>query len=252
MITADQISKLAKQLKTNETVVAREYFQLWFLQLLYQQNYGRHIFFKGGTALRLVFAGSRFSEDLDFTVQMTEKSFLQSIEELFNTAEKLGSVDIKPKKTITGQQFLMTAHLEFLPYPIHIRFDFSFRESVLQPETSTIITDFPVIFHSYIHHLGLEEIMSEKVRAIMTRQKGRDLYDLWFLLAKGVKLNPKYIQAKLDYYGESYDPERFIKIVQSFPQDQFVLDLRPFVPIGEREKLPELLPYIQNLITTQV
>ena len=33
--------------------------------------------------------------------------------------------------------------------------------------------------------MGEKEIFAEKVRAIITRNKGRDVYDLWFLLERG-------------------------------------------------------------------
>jgi len=75
MISKDQIHSLAEKNKINETVVFREYLQLFFLEELYSQNQSKNVFFKGGTALHLIYKSPRFSEDLDFTVELEEKNF---------------------------------------------------------------------------------------------------------------------------------------------------------------------------------
>jgi predicted nucleotidyltransferase component of viral defense system len=71
MLTQNQIREFAKKLKISDNVVLREYIQLLFLKELYSQKFSEHIFFKGGTAIRLIFKGERFSEDLDFSVTET-------------------------------------------------------------------------------------------------------------------------------------------------------------------------------------
>jgi hypothetical protein len=50
-----------------ETYIRKaEIAQVILLQQLYQLKDSRHLFFRGGTALRWCYGGSRFSEDLDF------------------------------------------------------------------------------------------------------------------------------------------------------------------------------------------
>jgi Domain of unknown function (DUF1814). len=41
-----------------------------------------------------------------------------------------------------------------------------------------------------------EEIVVEKIIALMERNKGRDLYDLWFMLKKGVIVNRELFDKK--------------------------------------------------------
>jgi len=55
--------------------------------------------------------------------------------------------------------------------------------------------------------------MAEKVRAIMTREKPRDLYDLWFLLKRGVAPDIGMINAKLKPYEKNYSKREFAKKV---------------------------------------
>ncbi|MFC1710146.1 nucleotidyl transferase AbiEii/AbiGii toxin family protein [Patescibacteria group bacterium] len=66
-------------------------------------------------------------------------------------------------------------------------FDFSRRETILEPKTSPIETTLPIGAVSLINHLSEREILAEKIRAIYSRKKGRDLFDLWYLLSKKVK-----------------------------------------------------------------
>ncbi|MFQ6055880.1 MAG: nucleotidyl transferase AbiEii/AbiGii toxin family protein [Methanosarcinales archaeon] len=42
-----------------------------------------------------------------------------------------------------------------------------------------------------------QEILAEKIRALFTRSKAKDLYDTWLLLKKGIKTNSEIIQQKL-------------------------------------------------------
>ena len=115
----------------------------------------------------------------------------------------------------------------------------------MSSDKSIIKTDYPVVFSSFIHHLAREEILAEKIRAVMTREKGRDIYDLWFLLSLGVEINTEMVLDKLKYYRvDSFDSKELIKRIEGFGQDQFIIDLRPFVPINEREKLGNLFDYI--------
>jgi len=47
-----------------------------------------------------------------------------------------------------------------------------------------------------------EEILSEKVRACIMRRRPRDLYDMWFLQSKNIKMDHKMIVEKLRLYKE--------------------------------------------------
>ncbi len=58
----------------NEQKVRKsESLQLHLLDNLYAQSGSRHIIFQGGTSLRWVYGGLRFSEDLDFITSLPLK-----------------------------------------------------------------------------------------------------------------------------------------------------------------------------------
>lgn len=253
MITNDQVRFFARQFKTNESTVRREYLQIFFLNKLYKQKGSSKIFFKGGTAIHLLFGAPRFSEDLDFTVELPENKFISFINSVFNEFSQEEDVAFKERKTLAGKRFLLTAKPTVFPYATFTNLDFSFREKVMQPEKSILDTTYPVVFTSFVYHLSLNEICAEKIRAILTRQKGRDFFDLWFLISKGASLDNELVKKKLQYYkitGDQVKP--LIKKIQEFPTKEFVADLRPFVPINERGELEKRFEYIKAYLSNKL
>lgn len=249
MITRDQVSLLAKKHQINETTIFREYLQLLFLSRFYSFPESREVFFKGGTALHLIYKAPRFSEDLDFTVELTEKTFSDFIQKVFQELSREMNVDSRKRKTITGERFLLTAQPSVLPYKTFVNLDFSFREKVLDPHKSIIETDYPILFSSYVYHFSKEEIFAEKIRAVLTREKGRDIYDLWFLLNRGVSVDSKLIKEKLKYYRlKRIETKTIIERIEQFPEKKFVQDIRPFVPVNERGKLPQFFAYLKSYL----
>jgi predicted nucleotidyltransferase component of viral defense system len=108
---------------------------------------------------------------------------------------------------------------------------------------------YPVLFTSHVYHLSQEEVLAEKIRAVMTRRKGRDLYDLWYLMSKGTEVRQDMLRKKLAYYEISEIANSdIIERVASFSKKDFVLDLRPFVPLNERDRLPEFFDMLQAQI----
>ncbi len=245
MISQNQIKQLAKKNKIPDSIVAREYIQLLFLKELYGQNFSKSIFFKGGTAIRLLYGGTRFSEDLDFTAQLDNDSFEKHFQKFFSSFENKHPVTFKERETITGKTFLLTADVPYLKSNVFVKLDFSMRENVLEPTQNILTTDYPIVMQGFINSLSRNEIVAEKIRAIMTRKKHRDLYDLWVLQESGAALDGKLIAKKLQYYNEAFDSEKLIERFNEFTKDEFIKDLRPFIPINERDKLSDLFEYVK-------
>ncbi|MBI5356379.1 nucleotidyl transferase AbiEii/AbiGii toxin family protein [Candidatus Collierbacteria bacterium] len=244
MITLVQLKSFARQYKTNDATVFREYLQLLFLSRLYGYSDNRQIVFKGGTAIHFIYNAPRFSEDLDFTVVMPEKEFTQSLKKTFAALESEGQISFKQRKTLTGKRFLLTAALPDSSLKSFINLDFSFREKVFEFQFSFIKSEYPILFTSQVPHMSKNEIVADKIRAIMRRKKGRDIYDLWYLLAQGARADQKLIAEKFKYYDEKFIFKKLIERIEEFPKTNFINDLKPFVQFQEREKLGELFVYI--------
>ena len=65
MLTRTQIQRLAQRNRIGMQAQERDYLQHLLLMLFYARS--QALIFKGGTALRLVYRGVRYSEDLDFS-----------------------------------------------------------------------------------------------------------------------------------------------------------------------------------------
>lgn len=254
MITKEQLSYFSKLKKINEYVILREYMQLWFLSEIYKWKPSENIFFKGGTALHLIFGMDRFSEDLDFSVNtVDDDNFEKNIEKFLTGLSELENVKFKKRRSVKGKRFTLILNRSLVDTEVFIDIDFSFREKIIKNENSIINTEYPVVFSSFVNHLSKEEILAEKIRALFMREKGRDLYDIWFLLSQGTKLNKEIIHKKLEYYDiKNYNSEDIIKRINIFNKKKFIIDLRPFTSLNNRDRLDNLFDYIINYLKTNL
>ncbi len=246
MITTEQIQNLSQKFKIDKFSVIREYLQIVFLSNLYTRRESDKIFFKGGTALRLLFQSFRFSEDLDFTSLISGKKLFKILEKaLKDTNLTIPNVTLKKieisKVSLTG---FLSFKAENLKFPLNVHLDFSFREKPLTSKESILETLFPVGPYPVIRHLEIEEILAEKIRAIMTRAKGRDFFDIWFLLTKQVRINWEMVNKKMLYYKKKISPDDLVRKIKAINSKKMSQDLGKFLPLQQRkivDNLKELL-----------
>lgn len=244
MLEKSEAQKLSKKLKIDLFTVQREYLQLLFLKRFYSKKEIQNIFFKGGTALRLLFDSFRFSEDLDFTSQVTEEKISKIIKETVKELkEEIPSLTFKEEKTKRSDSFKgrLFQDLERIDFPLTIRLDFSFRESPQTKEVSLIETQFPVSPYPQVVHLGLEEILAEKIRALSVRSRGRDIFDLWFILSKGVSIDWELVEKKMEIYEDKQASSKILKKkIRNISQKQIENDLAKFLPSSHRNLVEEI------------
>lgn len=67
MLELNQIeSYYPEHLRVFKKNILREYLQYKILEIIYDSKFTVNLVFMGGTAIRIIHGGSRFSEDLDF------------------------------------------------------------------------------------------------------------------------------------------------------------------------------------------
>lgn len=185
MIAPETIKKLAVKHQTTELNVLREYFQHLFLSYFYQQKESAKIYFKGGTALRIIYQSPRFSEDLDFSsalknVSVLEKIIVAVLSEMEKEAVK---TEIREaKKTSGGYLAIIDFFVENKIVPVQL--EISFRDKKMKGETTVAASDFLPPYT--LAQLALEQLVEEKIEALLSRQKPRDFYDLYFILRAGL------------------------------------------------------------------
>jgi predicted nucleotidyltransferase component of viral defense system len=231
MIGKNQIQDLANLLQMDKLTVFREYLQLLFLSYLYQERKAGDIVFKGGTALRLLFGSPRFSEDLDFSIVCAD----EEIGSLLKRLEKKIARELPGLKVVhlysgkEGIRFRIKYSLPDFKYPFNIRLDFHRIDEIGDKQISTLTTSFPMMIFPQVFHLSQKGILVEKLEAVKTRCKGRDIFDVWFLLSKGTA-----------FPAQEDDKEKIVKKIKLYSQAELERDLGKFLPKNQRTIIPYL------------
>ncbi len=193
----------------------KDYVHHWILSFFSREGFGA--VFKGGTCLQKAFSLPRYSEDLDFTLNDSDLVNLDSISAFLSSAGFLG-LEWKVKETSIST----TARLKYQG-PLYsgsslsegfVTLEFSKREKTIQkPIVQLINSPYPDILAYSLRIMDPREILAEKVRAIITRDSARDLFDAYFLLHKQISFKKELINAKLKYYDLDFSLKDFEKHV---------------------------------------
>ena len=247
MINRERIRELSKLSGLRPWQLERHYLQGLLLSILSDIP----VVFKGGTYLWFFHGLPRFSDDLDFTLHgPVKKNLLESISKglyFYGFANELKI--LKDDRNGISARYLINGPLhtsEKDRSPIYI--EISKREDVVLPRLALKLDfpqyDFPV---KNILGMNLEEVASEKVRAILTREKGRDIFDLNFLIEKKeVKFNEDLVNIKLAFYDFKFERIQFMSKLEQM-EKLYYRELKPVV----LEELPDFkfaLKRIENWI----
>jgi len=172
--------------------VAREYLQARILGTLQRAGALIPLAFHGGTALRFLYATSRYSEDLDFALERAReqydfRAYLRAIQSALQ-AEGYG-VEIKAndRKVVHSAWVRFGALLYELGLSPHRDESLAVKLEVdTNPPASAGLTTTVVRRHVILqlHHHDRASLLAGKLHASLQRPylKGRDLYDLlWYL-----------------------------------------------------------------------
>lgn len=210
-----------------------EALQLILLDNIYAQSGSEHIIFQGGTALRWVYSGMRFSEDLDFVTHLKSGDLEKILYKMFQNTKNACTAQFGPGQAeykIKGVR-KQAIRMFFIYRPedqrerIAVKIEFEtlkdghgpkYDKYILRdlPLVSSLITGGKLVIpysSSIVLAETTEEILSDKIRAIYERKylKGRDIYDIWWIV-KQLKVVPEWRKAreKLSMYQASFIPAR--------------------------------------------
>ncbi len=178
-----------------------------YLIKLFLYNYFRRYdgaVFKGGTCLRYLYGTGRFSEDIDFNITIRPSGFR---EQVGNALRDIGLVGIE-NGFIKEEMFKEAYTCEvWFHGPLHkgteqtrnkLRIDAGKRGGMLRKARWELIpSEYPETKEQFlVQTMDEEELLAEKIRTMLDRKKGRDLYDVWFLLKKNVRFDPRLLGRK--------------------------------------------------------
>lgn len=179
--------------KTFHKYMLKEYILLQILEYLSTTTFVRKLSFIGGTYLRLVKKIDRFSEDIDFDCKnLTKEEFFDMTDKVLQFLKRSGyEVETRDKpnpklsdfrRNIYFPQYLFDMGLSgYKNEKFLIKIESENQRFFYKPENSTIsgcglFFKFPTPSEKIV--------CSMKISALLNRGKGRDFYDVMFLLSR--------------------------------------------------------------------
>ncbi|GAB1417200.1 hypothetical protein MASR2M117_26060 [Paludibacter sp.] len=173
--------------------ILKEYLQLMILDYLSSTPYIRKMVFIGGTNLRLVKGIDRFSEDLDFDCKdLSKEEFMEMTDRVILFLERSGlRVETKDRENPKLTAFRRNIHFPELLFNLGLsghkekRFLIKIESQDQKIDYSPVITNIKGCGFFFPFPVPSDEVLcSMKIAAMLARSKGRDFYDLMFLLAQ--------------------------------------------------------------------
>jgi hypothetical protein len=241
MLTRTQIQRLAQRNHIGMQAQERDYLQHLLLMLFYARS--QALIFKGGTALRLVYRGARYSEDLDFSALISGEPVGAPV----HIAELRGLwqavvADLRDFGAEGEIRNVWEGEVGFsfdVSYqgPLYdgrdrskgkVRVDVSLRGEPSATRRELVRSEYDDVRPFVVTVLSPEHLLAEKVRALLVRAKPRDLYDVWLMVEQGAALDADLIRQKLKLYDMTLTPT-VVDAALARARADWERDLRPLL-----------------------
>ena len=233
MLTRAQIQRLAQRHHIGMQAQERDYLQHLLLAQLYTRS--QAMTFKGGTALRLVYHGNRYSEDLDFNRPDAIDSLRRLWGEVVASLKDFGiSAEVR-SEWVADVGYSLDVSYQGPLYDGRdrskgkVRVDVNRRPEVVETQRELVNSEYDDVRPFVVTVLTPEHVLAEKVRALLVRGKPRDLYDIWLLLNQGVSPDRALIERKLGLYQIAFSTQALQEAIIHVQAD-WERDLRPLLP----------------------
>jgi predicted nucleotidyltransferase component of viral defense system len=237
MISLKEIEQnYPENLRIFKKSLLREYLQYRILEIIFNSKLSYKLSFIGGTALRIVYGNSRFSEDLDFdNFNLTKNEFSLLTEEI--------------KKELQKEGYLVESRIVFKDaYRCYIKISqILFNNKISNLKDEKILVQVDIAPHNFnykpdkkilnkfeiftqINVTPIDILLSQKIYAILNRKrgKGRDYFDVIFLLQK-TKPNYKYLKEKKSINNGKELKRSLVSNLKNVNLNVLADDVKPFL-----------------------
>ena len=257
MLTLDQIKQRYgdELFRRSPRSILTEYLQYEILDSLFKQEGSEKLSFMGGTAVRIVYGGHRFSEDLDFD------NFGLTFSEFENLAEKIAS-DMKTKGFKIEFRMVQKG-----AYHCYARFpDLLFKNGLSANQDEKILIRLDTVhkkrcFVSDVFVLNgfdvyrkipvnpVHIVLTQKLAAIVLRkrEKGRDFYDVSYLFGFA-KVDYDYLQSE---YGINKQElrKKILNRANDLNMKDLSNDVLPFlINLDDHRRVLEFREYMEQIL----
>ena len=232
MIKPQEISKIASREGVRPQQIEKDYIISWVLWGLYNHGILKDaLIFKGGTCIKKIFIEDyRYSEDIDFTLDpslektLSDEEIYKAFYEIFGSIKEAANIDLSIPED--SKEVHESGSIKFfIEYsgPLggnrdRIKTDIGKGEKlefeVLKKPMLNDYSDLEQEAEVTITCYSLEEIVIEKMAALMGRTLPRDLYDFEYLTnTEGIELQDVFIEFQLKAEHKGQDPKEFVQKV---------------------------------------
>ena len=224
-------------LHPHERFLLKEYLQYKILDIVFSSKYDSKLVFIGGTCLRIVHQNQRFSEDLDFdNFNLTADEF-NDLGLLIKNQLGLQGYEVEIKNVIKGAfhchvrfpKLLMQSGLSgYAEEKILIQLDTEAQGYDFEPE-HYFLNKFDVFTTIKIAPLPL--LLAQKFYTVLNRKrnKGRDFFDIIYLLSLNVKPDFGFLEQKQGIHNTAQLKEAILTHCQKIAMTEMANDVAPFL-----------------------
>ncbi|MBA3061421.1 MAG: nucleotidyl transferase AbiEii/AbiGii toxin family protein [Atribacteria sp.] len=212
-------------------LIQQEIFEIEVLAWLKNKGFLRNMIFGGGTMLRLCYGLKRYSVDLDFWTYRVDR-----IDQFFINLKD----SLKTDYDLTDAQnkyYTLLFEIKKAPYPRKLKIEIrkenkesDFRETIAYSPYSNQ----QVLLKSFT----LEQMMKNKIKALLERKEIRDVFDIEFLTRKGVNISANYEEL-----------QKIKEIIKGFKKRDYYVTLGSLLDDDTREYYKEVkFTYLLGII----
>lgn len=251
----DILSSYPKRLRAFKENILKEYLQLKILDIIFSTKYAQGLVFLGGTSIRIIHNSPRFSEDLDFdNLGLTQSNFRQ-ISQIIKLQLELDGYTIQIKNVFKGAfhcyikfpgilfQTNLSGHKE---ERILIRLDTEPQRYKYTPD-KYLLNKFGLF--RYLNVTPASLLLAQKICAIFTRkrEKGRDFFDVVYLMAK-TEPDFKFLKLKLKIDSKEELIERLKRKSKNLNFQILAKDIEPFLfDPGQKNRVLQFKDWLNTL-----
>lgn len=236
MIDRRELLETARKKNLPVTIIEKDYVLGW---LLFGFSGVTDLVLKGGTALSKYYFPQiwRLSEDLDFVFLGADLQGLVSVlDKVFGSVYEKSAISLRLKSEYSNPEYLqLKIQYDAVIGKNWAKVDVT-REKpvdrVVKKELHRVYSDYPA-FSTRTE--TVEEILAQKLRAVLERRKSRDYYDVWKLTKLEMDLPHmrKMFEGKCEYKGIEFTglhellPENVLEVLQPYWERELGRLLQP-------------------------
>ncbi|MBI5427636.1 MAG: nucleotidyl transferase AbiEii/AbiGii toxin family protein [Nitrospinae bacterium] len=249
MINLAQIlEQYPEYLRSHRESILKEYLQYKILNSIFNSKYANKLAFLGGTALRILYGSTRFSEDLDFdNFKLSENQFTELSKVIKSDLELEGlkvEVAVVTRNAyrikIRIPELLFDSGLSAMNHhKILIQVDTvpqNFKYAIEKP----LLNKFEVF--TQINAVPKDLLLAQKIYAAINRRRtmGRDFFDIVFLHGIGAKPDFSYLKKNIRIGNQAELKKYLLGKTAKHDFDALARDVEPLL-FDPRDKKKVLL-----------